>query len=91
MAGTTEQKTDQLGQDRNIATESSRSTQRALDSSIRVSSEGPRRTTSESRRLAAIQRQIDEGMEQVTRQQQHADITLSFSVKIGGFDPTIQY
>jgi hypothetical protein len=30
-------------------------------------------------------------VEQVTRQQQHADITLSFTVKIEGYDPGRQY
>jgi|GEM_PF-4643494 len=91
MAGTTQQSQEQRGQDRNLARETGSSTQISQDVSNRTSTEGARVTTSESRRQAAVQRQIDQGVEQVTRQQQHADITLSFTVKIEGYDPGRQY
>jgi hypothetical protein len=91
MAGTTEQNQQQLGQDRSLGKETAISTDRAADSSSRVSTEGPRLTRSESRRAAAVSKQIEQGTEQLTINKQHADLTISFRVQIDGLDPSRQY
>lgn len=88
MAGTTNQTQQQRGQDTSVNDESVSSRDVVRDLATRTSREGDRLTVSESRRAAALQRQIEEGFESLQKQGQHADLQISFKLTISGLDPT---
>lgn len=78
------QKTQQMGADGQAANSSSNQTSTQQATSNKRQSEGPRTTISRSTKRAATAVQIEEAAEQVSTQQQHASITLQFTVKLTG-------
>lgn len=83
MSQVTKQTQEQRGQDRQVGQGSQTSTQQQTSTSSRSSSESARQTVSESQRAS-----IEAGFEQVQTQKQHADLTISFRVRISGINPT---
>ena len=78
------QKTQQTGSDGQSANSSSNQTSTQTATSNKRQSESPRTTISRSTKRAATAVQIEEASEQVSTQQQHASITLQFTVKLTG-------
>jgi hypothetical protein len=78
------QTTKQGGGDAQAGSSSSSQSTTQQATASKSQSESPRTTISRSTKRAATAVQIEEAAEQVSTQQQHASITLQFTVKLTG-------
>ncbi len=84
MATATRQTQEQRGSDRSDGQSNRSGTQRAISNSTRRNEEGPKRQVT-------VAESTDAAVETIATQREHADITLSFEIKLNGFDPTKAY
>jgi hypothetical protein len=90
MPVASKQTTKQLGTDGQGAQSNGNNTSTQSSQSTRSTSEGARTTKARSVKKPTVGIQVEEAAEQVSTQEQHASITIQFTVKLTGGIGTVR-